>query len=125
MKLMLKRNRQMRRTEIAGTFSGAILGPKIESIELSLAKTSFIFAIGLPHVSRPGLEYFFVQLGKECHRKFQDDTLECTELRQHVRCMTSTIAAYNLIHDHWLCSGLAVGSRRLGVQPRFGLRLLS
>lgn len=71
MKLMLKRKRQSRRTEIAGSFSGVILGPKIKGIELSLAKTFFILGIGLPHASRPGLEYFFVQLGKECHQNLK------------------------------------------------------
>ena len=84
MKLMLKGKRQMRRTEIAGSFSGTIPGPKIESIELSLAITSFILAIGLPHVSRPRLEYFFVQLGKECHRKFQDSRMIHSSVQNYV-----------------------------------------
>ena len=38
MKLMLKRKRQRRKTEIAGSFSGVILGPKIKGIELPSPK---------------------------------------------------------------------------------------
>lgn len=84
MKLMLKRKRQTRRTEIAGSFSGVILGPKIKGIELSLAKTSFILVTGFPRASRPGLEYFFVQLGKECHRKFEDSRMIHSSVQNYV-----------------------------------------
>jgi hypothetical protein len=84
MKLVLKRKRQTRRTEIAGSFSGAMLVPKIGDIELPLAKTSFILAIGLLHASRPELEYFFVQPGKECHRKFEDSRMIHSSVQNYV-----------------------------------------